>query len=69
MAIDEQQGLNKHHESRVIIAAIKTRVIRAIIPHNNKIINGRLLDSQPVFITLISDLSVVTKSEQTGGDV
>jgi len=29
--IDEQQGLNKHHESRVIIAAIKTLIIRAII--------------------------------------
>jgi len=36
--IDEQRGLNKHHESRVIIAAIKTLIIRAIIAQNNKII-------------------------------
>jgi len=37
---DEQQGFNKHHESRVIIDAIKTLIIRAIIAQNNKIING-----------------------------
>jgi len=34
ITIDEQQGLNKHHESRVIIAAIKTLIIRAIIAQN-----------------------------------
>ena len=55
ITIDEQQGFNKHHESRVIIAAIKTLIIRAIIAQNNKIINGRLPDSQPVFMTHISD--------------
>ena len=54
ITIDEQQELNKHHESRVIIAA-KTLIIRAIIAQNNKIINGRLQDSQPVFMTHISD--------------
>jgi len=42
ITVDEQQGLNKHHKSRVIIAAIKTLIIRAIIAQNNKIINGRL---------------------------
>jgi len=36
ITIDEQQGLNKHHESRVIIDAIKTLIIRAIIAQNNK---------------------------------
>jgi len=55
ITIDEQQGLNKHHESRVIIAAVKTLIIRVIIAKNNKIINGRLPDSQPVFMTHISD--------------
>jgi len=55
ITLDEQQGLNKHHNSRVIIAAIKTLIIRAIIAQNNKIINGRLPDSQPVFMTHISD--------------
>jgi len=57
ITIDEQQGLNKYmyHESRVIIAAIKTLIIRAIIAQNNKIIHGRLPDSQPVFMTHISD--------------
>jgi len=52
--MDEQQGLNKHHESRVIIATIKTLIIKAIIAQNNNIINGRLPDSQPVFMTHIS---------------
>jgi len=44
-------------KSGVIIVAIKTLIIRAIIAQNNKIINGRLPDpdSQPVFMTLISD--------------
>jgi len=41
--IDEKQGLNKHHESRFIIAAIKTLII------------GQLPDSQPVFMKHISD--------------
>jgi len=54
ITIDEQQGLNKHHESGVITAAIKTLIIRAIIAQNNKIINGRLPDFQPVFMTYIS---------------
>jgi len=49
----------------VKIAAIKTLIIRAIIAQYKKIINGRLPDSQPVFMTHIS----VTTSEQTGGDV
>jgi len=69
MTIDELQGLNKHHASRVEIAAIKILIIRAIITQNNKIINGRLPDSQSVFMTHISDESAVTTSEQTGGDV
>jgi len=51
ITINKQQGLNKHHESRVLIAAIQTLIIRAIIAHNNKIINGRLPDSQPVYDT------------------
>jgi len=55
ITIDEQQGLNKHQESQVIIAAIKTLTIRAIIAQNNKKINGRLPDSQTVFKTYISD--------------
>jgi len=45
ITIDEQQGLNKHHESRVIIAEIKTLIIRAIIAQNIKKINGRLPDT------------------------
>ena len=40
ITIDEQKGLNKHHESRVIIATIKTLIIRAIIAQNTKIIKG-----------------------------
>jgi len=51
ITIDEQQGLNKHYKSRVIIAAIKTLIIRAIIALNNKIINGRLPDSTRVYDT------------------
>jgi len=35
ITIDKQQGLNKHYESRVITAAIKTLIIRAIIAQNN----------------------------------
>jgi len=36
ITLDEQQELNKHHESRVIIAAIKTLIIRAIIAQKIK---------------------------------
>ena len=55
ITIDEQQGLNKHHESRVIIAVITTLIIRAIIAQKNKTINERLPDSQPLCMTHISD--------------